>query len=157
MLNIVLTRIDDRLIHGQVVTAWAKITKANRIIVVDDEVAQDEFMIKVLKMAAPNSFRIGIHTVVDASKILIGEDTGERVIVLVKTPKTVEALMQKNVEIKELNLGGMGAIIGRKQLYRNISISNEEKECFRGLINQGVHVYIQIVPDASAKNIETFF
>ena len=62
MLNIVLTRIDDRLIHGQVVTAWAKITKANRIIVVDDEVAMDEFMVKILKMAAPRSFKIGIHS-----------------------------------------------------------------------------------------------
>lgn len=153
MLNIVLTRIDDRLIHGQVVTAWAKITKANRIIVVDDEVAMDEFMVKILKMAAPRSFKIGIHTIADASEILKGEDTGERVIVLVKTPKTIEALIENNVEIKELNLGGMGAIQGRKQFYRNISISDDERESFKSLERQGIHVYVQIVPDASAIDI----
>lgn len=154
MLNIVLTRIDDRLIHGQVVTAWSKITKANRIIVVDDEVAQDSFMVKILKMAAPSSFQIGIHTVEEASEILCGDDTGERVIVLVKTPVTAQALIERGVVIKELNLGGMGAIQGRKQLYRNISISEEERACFRKLLEQGVHVYVQIVPDASAMEIK---
>lgn len=157
MLNIVLTRIDDRLIHGQVVTAWSKVTKANRIIVVDDEVALDDFMVRILKMAAPSAFKIGIHTIADASGILKGEDTGERVIILVKTPKTVEALMDNGVEIKELNLGGMGATQGRKQLYRNISISDDEKSCFKRLIERGVHVYVQIVPDASPMDIQTLF
>ncbi len=154
MLNIVLTRIDDRLIHGQVVTAWAKVTKANRIIVVDDEVAADDFMVKILKMAAPSSFKIGIHSIADASEILKGEDSEERVIVLVKTPKTVEALLDNGVTIAELNLGGMGAIQGRKQLYRNISISDDERMCFKSLLQRGTRVYVQIVPDASAMDIE---
>jgi len=157
MLNIVLTRIDDRLIHGQVVTAWAKITKATRIIVVDDEVAVDDFMVKILTMAAPNTIKIGIHTAADASDILKNEESDERVIVLVKTPVTVEKLVANGVQIKELNLGGMGAIQGRKQLYRNISISPEEKDCFKRLIDQGVHVFVQIVPDASATDIEKLF
>lgn len=155
MLNIVLARIDDRLIHGQVVTAWSKITKANRIIVVDNEVAQDEFMVKILKMAAPNAFKIGIHTIADASNILKEEDHGERVIILVKTPKTVETLIENGVEIKRLNLGGIGAIQGRKQLYRNISISEDEKACFKRLLDIGVQVYVQIVPDSSPIDIKT--
>lgn len=157
MLNIVLTRIDDRLIHGQVVTAWAKVTKGNRIIVVDDNVANDDFMSKIIKMAAPASFKIGIHTIEQAAKILKDENTNERVIVLVKTPVTVKALMEKGVEIKELDLGGMGATKGRKQLYRNISISDDEKECFKQLINDGVNVVVQIVPDDSPKDIQNFF
>lgn len=155
MLNIVLTRIDDRLIHGQVVTAWSKITKANRIIVIDDEVAQDTFMVKVLKMAAPASFKIEIYEISAAAQVLKGEDTGERVIVLVKTPKTVLELVRSGVGLTELNLGGMGAIQGRKQLYRNISISEEERETFKELIQQGVDVYVQIVPDANRMDMKT--
>jgi len=154
MLNIVLTRIDDRLIHGQVVTAWCKITKASRIIVVDDEVAQDPFMVKVLMMAAPQAFKIEIHDIASAAVVLNGEDTGERVIVLVKTPKTILELVRAGVDIKELNLGGMGAIKGRKQLYRNISISEEEKDIFRDLINKGIDVYVQIVPDANKMDMQ---
>ncbi|MBB5335799.1 PTS system mannose-specific IIB component [Pectinatus brassicae] len=152
-----MTRIDDRLIHGQVVTAWAKVTKGNRIIVVDDGVANDEFMSKIITMAAPASFKIGIHTIEQAAEVLKSDDTGERVIVLVKTPVTVKQLMDRGVEIKNLDLGGMGATKGRKQLYRNISISGEEKECFEELIDRSVHVFVQIVPDDSPKDIQNFF
>ena len=157
MLNIVLTRIDDRLIHGQVVTAWAKITKGNRIVVVDDEVAQDDFMISILKMAAPSSFEMGVYSVEDASKILKEDSKDERVIILVKKPETILSLINNGVDIKSINLGGMGATVGRKQLYRNISISDTEKDCFKELISKGVHVYVQIVPDASAVDIQKFF
>lgn len=149
MLHIVLTRIDDRLIHGQVITAWAKITKADRIIVVDDEVAEDSFMVKVLKMAAPSSIKVEIYNTQDAATALTGEDTGERVIILVKTPKTVLGLIKAGVNITDLNLGGMGATQGRKQLYRNISISAEEKAIFKELLTLGVDVFVQIVPDAN--------
>lgn len=155
MLNIVLTRIDDRLIHGQVITAWAKIKKANRIIVVDDEVAEDSFMVKVLKMAAPSSIKVEIFTIADAAGALNAEDTGENVIILVKTPKTVLGLIQAGVNIKELNLGGMGATQGRKQLYRNISISEGEKELFRELLALDVDVFVQIVPDANKMPMAT--
>lgn len=149
MLNIVLTRIDDRLIHGQVITAWAKITQGNRIIVVDDEVAEDPFMVKVLKMAAPSSIKVEILTIKDAAAVLQGEDTGEKVIILAKNPTTVLGLVQGGVDIHELNLGGMGAMQGRKQLYRNISISPDEKNVFKEMMGLGVDVFVQIVPDAN--------
>lgn len=155
MLNIVLTRIDDRLIHGQVITAWSKIAKADRIIVVDDEVAEDSFMVKVLRMAAPSSIKVDIFTIVDAALKLAREDTGEKVIILVKTPQTVLGLIKAGVPIKELNLGGMGATQGRKQLYRNISISAAEKETFKELLSLGVDVFVQIVPDANKMPLAT--
>ena len=53
MGEIVLVRIDDRLIHGQVMTAWVKETGANQIIIVDDEVSKDLFMSEVMKASAP--------------------------------------------------------------------------------------------------------
>lgn len=154
MLNIVLTRIDDRLIHGQVATAWSKITKATKIIVVDDAVAQDSFMEMVLKSAAPSSIKVEIFGVDDAVKALNKDDDGERVIVLVKTPVTVLNLVKAGVGIKELNLGGMGARQGRKQLYKNISVSDEEKQSFRELMEHGVNVFMQIVPDAKQISLD---
>lgn len=154
MLNIVLTRIDDRLIHGQVATAWSKITNATKIIVVDDAVAEDSFMQMVLKSAAPNSLKVEIFGVNDAVKALNKDDDGEKVIVLVKTPVTVLKLVETGVEIKSLNLGGMGARQGRKQLYKNISVSDEEKQAFKKLMEQGVKVFMQIVPDAKQISLD---
>ncbi|AJH01655.1 PTS mannose transporter subunit IID [Clostridium beijerinckii] len=148
MLNVVFTRIDDRLIHGQVATAWSKITNATKIIVVDDSVAQDSFMQMVLKSAAPSSIKVEILGIDDAIKVINKDDDGERVFILVKTPMTVLSLVKGGVGIKNLNLGGMGARQGRKQLYKNISVSDEEREAFRELMRCGVNVFMQIVPDA---------
>ncbi|EIV99435.1 PTS system mannose/fructose/N-acetylgalactosamine-transporter subunit IIB [Thermoanaerobacter siderophilus] len=148
MSTIMLVRIDDRLIHGQVVTAWVKFTGANRIVIVDDGVTQDEFMINVLKMAAPPSVKIEIYNVEKASQVLKeGGDDKDRVIILAKTPTTIFSLINKGVEIKEVNIGGIGAAPGRKQFYKNISVSEEEKNILKEMINLGVSVYIQIVPD----------
>ena len=55
MENLVLTRIDDRLIHGQVMTAWIKNKKATQVVIVDDLVAEDDYMIEVLEMAIPDT------------------------------------------------------------------------------------------------------
>lgn len=148
MLKIVLTRIDDRLIHGQVITAWSKITAATRIVVVDDGVAKDPFMAKVLKIAAPSTVKVEVYSIKEAAEVLKGEDTGEKVIVLVKYPVTVLELVKLEVGIKELNVGGMGASKGRKSFYKNISVSQEEKDIFKELIDKGLDISIQIVPDA---------
>lgn len=148
MVNIVLTRIDDRLIHGQVMTAWVKSTKGNRIIIVDDAVAKDQFLQKVMRMAAPPGIKVEVHDVEKGAEVLKGDSKeGERVIILVKYPHTIEKLVDKGVGIKEFIVGGMGAAPGRKKFYRNISVSEEEKAIFSRLINKGVKIDIRIVPD----------
>ena len=154
MLNIVLTRIDDRLIHGQVITAWSKITDANRIIIVDDEVAEEAFLVKVLKTAAPSNIKVDVFGINEASEVLKGESEGEKLIILVKTPKVVLSLIEAGVDIKTLNVGGMGAGVGRKKFYKNISVSHEEKEEFEELIKLSVNVSIQIVPDAKQIDVK---
>lgn len=156
MKNIVLTRVDDRLIHGQVITAWSKITSANRILVVDDEVASDPFMAKVLKIAAPSTVKVDVHGIEEAVKLLKKEDEGDKVMVLVKYPDTVLGLVDNGVPIKELNVGGMGAKPGRKSLYKNISVSEDEKLVFKKLIEHNVNVSIQIVPDAKKIEIQKY-
>ncbi|QSQ08078.1 PTS system sorbose-specific EIIB component [Koleobacter methoxysyntrophicus] len=148
MLNIVLTRIDDRLIHGQVMTAWVKYTSGNRIIIVDDAVAGDPFMEKVLKMAAPKGISVDVYNTDEGAEALKQEaNPKERVIVLVKYPKTIKFLFEKGVSFQEINVGGMAAGPGRKKFYKNISASPEEKEIFKDLSEKGVEINIQIVPD----------
>lgn len=148
MVNIVLTRIDDRLIHGQVMTAWVKSTQGNRIIIVDDSVAKDQFLQRVMRMAAPPGIKVEVYDVEKGAEVLKGDSKeGERVIILVKYPHTIEKLVDKGVGIKEMIVGGMGAAPGRKKFYKNISVSEEEKAIFSRLVNKGVKVDIRIVPD----------
>ena len=63
MQNIVLIRVDDRLVHGQVMTSWLKATNANKIMVVDDDVAADPLMKTVLKGVVPSQIKLGIFSI----------------------------------------------------------------------------------------------
>jgi PTS system mannose-specific IIB component len=148
MGKLVLTRVDDRLIHGQVMTSWVKKTDANKIIIVDDEVANDDFMVELLQMSAPDGIDICVSNIeksVDLINNLAKEDS--RAIVLVKTPITIKRMTDIGATINELIVGGMGTNEKREVLYKNISASQEEKRIFKELIHDGMEIYIHIIPD----------
>lgn len=98
MSEIVLTRIDDRLIHGQVMTAWVKKTRANQILIIDDEVAKDDFMSEILKMSAPAGIDIVVKGLEDAVTFLNEQETeNKRLIILVKAPITIDVIVEKEL------------------------------------------------------------
>lgn len=145
MQNLVLTRIDDRLIHGQVMTAWSRITNAEQVLVIDDGVAKDDFMINVLENAIPDTMAIGVFSKEDGVTFL-SEPLEAPTIILAKVPETLEYLVDHGIDIKEIDLGGMGAKQGRDRLYHTISTSPQENESFKRLMDKDVHVFIQIMP-----------
>lgn len=148
-MSVVLYRIDDRLIHGQIMTAWSKSTKTNRILIIDNTVAQDPFMQKVLTMAAPRDIKVEIHTLESGLNALKdqGKNINDKILVLVKTPQVIEFLVTNGLPIKFLNVGGMGAGANRKSIYKNVSASQEEIATFKRLHDMGVEIEFRIVPD----------
>ncbi|MGM0167025.1 PTS system, mannose-specific IIB component [Enterococcus sp. AZ135] len=148
MSEIVLTRIDDRLIHGQVMTAWVKKTRANQILIIDDEVAKDDFMSEILKMSAPAGIDIVVKGLEEAVTFLNEQEKeNKRLIILVKAPITIDVIVEKGIMIDKLVVGGMGAKANRRVLYKNISASDEERATFKKLIDRGIPVVIHIIPD----------
>lgn len=145
MQTIVLARIDDRLIHGQVMTAWVQYTGANEIVIVDDAVAKDDFLKMVITGAVPNNLKAIVLSVQDAA-VYLRDEEGKKVIVLAKGPAVYDQLLAEGVEIPAINLGGMGSNKDRSQLYKNISCSDDERAVFRKLIEQ-VEVFVQVVPN----------
>ncbi len=145
MENLILTRIDDRLIHGQVMTAWMKVMPAKKIIIVDDKVAADDFMKDVLEMAAPAGVKMNICSVEQAIGIL-NQGLSVPTIMLAKTPLTLKALIDGGIELKAINIGGIGMKEGRKTLYKNIAVTEEERQILKDFIQKGIDVKIQIIP-----------
>jgi mannose/fructose/N-acetylgalactosamine-specific phosphotransferase system component IIB len=143
-----LVRIDDRLIHGQVVAGWLRALDAQRIVIVDDATAGDEFLREVLTLAAPQGVPVEVHDVASGAARCIELAGGpEPVIVLARSPRTVLALRQAGVPIDVVDLGGMGAGPGRRRLHRTISVSPAEIGELRQLEQLGTRVQIQIVAD----------
>lgn len=153
MENLVLTRIDDRLIHGQVMTAWIKNKGADQVVIVDDNVAQDDFMINVLENAVPDNIAIGIFSKEDAVQFL-SEPLEAPTIILVKTPQVLEYMIDNGIDINEIDLGGMGAKEGRERLYHTISTNEEENSSFKRLIDKGIDTFIQIMPQNEKVNLK---
>lgn len=146
MKDILVARIDDRLIHGQVVTAWVKAFPITTIVIVDDELASNDLMQRIYTAAAPVGITVTIMSEADAAPHLAGEGDGQRYLVLAKGPEVFERLLGNGVSLQKVILGGMGAGQGRKTLIRNISAGQAERDSLRRIIERGVPVVYQMVP-----------
>ncbi|MDD3185658.1 MAG: PTS sugar transporter subunit IIB [Anaerostipes sp.] len=146
MENLLLTRVDDRLIHGQVMTAWMKLLPAKEIVIVDDKVAKDDFMISVLEMAAPKGVKVKVFSSEKAIEYLKG-GLSQPSIMLAKTPLTYKAIVDGGISLEKINLGGMGINETRKTLLKNIAASEEERESLKEFLAKGIEVEIQVIPN----------
>lgn len=155
MQNLVLTRIDDRLIHGQVMTAWIKNKGADQVVIVDDGTANDEYMIEVLEMAIPEEIAIGIFTKEEGVQFF-SQGLEAPTILLVKGPEVLNYLVDHGIAIEEVDVGGMGTRDDRSVLYKNISTSAAENEQFKQLIAKNVNVFIQVMPQDKPADVAKF-
>ena len=146
MENVLLARVDDRLIDGQVMTAWMKRLPAKEIMVIDNKVAKDEFMISVLEMAAPAGVKVKVFSEKDAAKIL-KEGLKTPTILLAKSPLAYRRIIEEGVELEAINLGGMGINEKRETLYKNIAASEEERNAIKECLEKGIDIKIQVIPD----------
>lgn len=151
MENLLLVRVDDRLIHGQVMTAWMKMLPAKQIIVVDNKVAKDEFMLFVLQNAAPSGVKVVALTEEEAIEKL-KEGLTIPSFVLAKSPLSLQPLVNAGLDIKAINIGGMGMRGSRTTVYQNVSADEAERACIKEMLAKGVDVHIQIMP--STKRFE---
>lgn len=126
-------------------TAWIKNKHADQVVIVDDGVAADEYMIEVLEMAIPEDIAIGIFTKEEGVEFF-SQGLDAPTILLVKGPDALLYLVEHGIAIDEVDVGGMGARKDRSQLYKNISTSDVENDVFRALLNHGVNVFIQVMP-----------
>ena len=142
-------RVDDRLIHGQVVVAWRQHLRYDAICIVDDEIANDAFMRDVLRMAAPSGVRVSVVAVQQAMDALEQSDANS-ILVLAKTPQKVLQLANAGLSIVHLNVGNLGAAPGRKRVFKSISLGPEHVTALDALTERGVRITFQLVPDDTA-------
>lgn len=154
-MSIEMVRIDDRLIHGQIVAAWVKRLGINRIWIIDDGVAKDEFLKNVMTMVAPSGIKLVItdtSRIADLAKKY--DESEKKTLVLVKYPFVAQLLFNEGIKKQALNVGGMGANADREHLFHNISASVSEKKTLLEMKESGVDVYFQVTPDEKKTEFE---
>ncbi len=146
-MSLVLARIDDRLIHGQVVVGWVRQTQANCIVVANDAVAADPMQRTLLPMAVPHNIEVAIYRVrVAAEKLAAGAHAARRVILLFASPMDALDFVKGGGELPELNVGGIRFGPGKEQLRKSVSLGPEEREALAELRRGGIDVFVQMVP-----------
>lgn len=146
--NILLTRIDNRLVHGQVGVTWVKSIGANLIVVVDDEVAKDPIQQQLMKMTAEIA-GVGIRffTVEHTINVIYKASPSQKIFIVCKTPEVVRKLLDGGVPIKEVNVGNMHFSPGKKQLSKKVYVDEKDLDDLYYIKSKGVELYIQDVPD----------
>ncbi|MFR7590924.1 PTS sugar transporter subunit IIB [Longibaculum muris] len=158
MEGFVHIRIDDRLIHGQVATRWATGLKVNRIMIIDDQVAVNETEKSVLRMAAPAGVNTSILQFDKAvANIKNGNYAGQRVMLVVKSPVILVKMMEAGIQLLPVNVGNMSNRPGTTQYKKSVSMTDEEKAAVEKLLQAGIKVTAQMVPDEPDVSIENFF
>lgn len=149
-MNIVLARIDDRLIHGQVATIWSRYTKCQRILVCNDEVEKDSIRRILLEQVAPPGVRASVVGIDKAIRVYNNPRyKDDRVLLLFTNPTDVVRMVEGGVDIKSVNIGGMSFKDGKKQITSVVSVNDEDIEAFQKLNERGIELEIRKVSSDS--------
>lgn len=143
-MKIVLARIDDRFIHGQVLTRWIKIHAADRIIVVSDEVAQDEMRKTLILSVAPSNVKASAVSISKMAKAFHSpryEDT--TAMLLFENPGDIVSLIEAGVPIETVNVGGMRFENNRRQITKSVSVTEKDIKAFEQLQELGVKLELR--------------
>lgn len=150
MPNILLTRVDNRLIHGQVGVTWTKTLGANLIVVADDETADNEIMQDLMQVTADSSGAGARFFTLEKTIRIIGKAAPhQKIFLVVKTPHSARVLIEGGVPITDLNLGNMHFSEGKWALSKKVYIDEQDLEDIKVIIGKGVTVYIQDLPSDS--------
>ena len=153
-IEFVLARIDTRLLHGQVATNWTKATHPNRIIVVSDSVSKDELRKKLIEQAAPPGVRAHVIPLDKLVQVYNDPRFGDtKALLLFETPQDALAVIEKGVEISELNIGSMAHSVGKVQINNVLSLDQEDVEVYKKLRDLGVKFDVRKVSNDSPSDL----
>lgn len=145
--NILLTRIDNRLVHGQVGVIWTKTLGANLIVVVDDEAAENALQQKLMEAIAHSSgAEIRFFTLQHTADVIYDALPEQRIFFVIKDLATARRMVELHIPVKEINLGNLHFERGKKPFNRKVYLGLQDIEDLRYLISKEVNVYFQDVP-----------
>ena len=157
MPNIVLTRIDNRLIHGQVATQWCTTIGANLLLVANDEVAENKMRQGLMDMAAPAAAQTRYFSIEKTINIIHKASPSQMIAIICENPQDVLKLVEGGVPIKKVNIGNMHMAEGKHQISKAVCVDQSDVDAFKKLQELGVELEIRRVPSESAEDINKLF
>jgi len=142
-------RVDDRLLHGQVVTTWVKKLQLEQCIIINDAIAGDDLQRKLLEMAAPDGMRVVFFTPEKFAEVVAANPIKRRTMLLMNHPRDVLRLIELGYTPASLNIGGMKNNGKKRQIAKAVAVNDEDTAILDAIYDAGVTVTIQMVPAES--------
>lgn len=154
-IKYVLSRVDSRLLHGQVATAWTKAVNPDRIIVVSDGVAHDNLRKSLIEQAAPPGVKANVIPVDKMIEVAKDPRFGAtKAMLLFETPQDALRTIEGGADIKELNIGSMAHSLGKVVVNNAIALGKDDVETFQKLKDRGITFDVRKVPADSKDNMD---
>ena len=149
-MDAVFTRIDSRLIHGQVAGTWVPFIAPQTFIAASDNAAHDQLRKSLLLQVAPAGVKTNVLDIAKAGRVYNNPKyTGMKTMFVVESPVDVVRLLDEGVKINEVNVGGVTFKTGMVQLSDAVYASEEHLEAYRELLKRGVKLTVQQLPNHS--------
>jgi mannose/fructose/N-acetylgalactosamine-specific phosphotransferase system component IIB len=155
-VSVVLFRVDERLIHGQVVVGWGTRLHPDRIVVVDDDLAGSVWEQELYSMGVPPEVQASFNTTAEAiARLPDWQEGPDRVVVLTRDLGTMNRLAASGLlQGQEVNIGGIHHGPGRSRVLRYVFLSDDERDVLRELSGRGTHVVARDVPGARGVELD---
>jgi PTS system mannose-specific IIB component len=148
---ITLVRVDNRLIHGQVVEAWLPHLKVQRVVVADDEAASSPLIRAAMALAVQSAIEVQILPLAQVDFAAVSRD-GVRTLILLRDVASVPFAFGHGLLLEQLNLGNVHFGTGRRQVSPSVFLAEAELQALQGLADKGVRVEARAVP--AEKSVE---
>lgn len=154
MPNIVFTRIDNRLVHGQVGCTWSASVGANLIVVANDAVSKDDMQQQLMEITAKsNDIGIRFFSIQKTIDTIHKASDKQKIFLVIRTLEDALKLVEGGVPIKKLNLGNLHFSEGKKKLSSKVYVDGQDMNNIERLQQAGVEIFIQDVPGEEIINL----
>lgn len=150
-MNLIRVRVDDRLIHGQVVVGCCETLGLHRLILANDEVAEDPLQTRLYRSVVPKAIELKILTVDAAASYLRGLDESadrKATLVVLETPQDVSRLIASGAKIAKVILGGIHHHEASREIWPGYFLDEAQMSALRELLHRGISVEVQSIPGA---------
>ncbi|MDR3124322.1 MAG: PTS sugar transporter subunit IIB [Endomicrobium sp.] len=151
-MPISLVRIDDRLVHGQVVQGWLKVIPVDILLVASDIAAENKMQKMLMEMAVPSDIKLEVKSLQDAVAVLKVVNC-KNIMVLVASPKEAFYILEHGVRFNSLNIGGMHFFSGKKQILSNVCADDSDIKFLYRIYQKGIELESRILPGDERLNI----
>lgn len=150
-----LTRIDDRLLHGQVAFTWAPALGIDCLVIANDKVAKDDFQKMTLGLGKPSGMKLVIKSIPEAIAYLNeGKNASQKILLLINSVKDARAICNEVREIRSVNFGGIRGKEGSRSVSKSVSLTDDDVAMIREMLQTGLELEIRQVPTESKQMIQ---